>query len=469
MTRPPLTDQLNLFASRDQASRYAAVDGVLSEIERCLKCGLCRAPCPVFAEIRDESGSARGRIAMIEALRENSLSLSPLFTDRLSKCLNCRACMEACPSGIKVDEIVLAARAEIFSRGRFPLLKKLIFRQLLRRGRLLPPVSKTLAFIQRKLLRGLPASSPYRVLLPLAGIDRDRVLPAFAEKTLLDEFGEIVSPTAPPAGKPRMRVGFFVGCATNLIYTGVGRGVVRILLGEGIEVVIPRDQGCCGIPVYTAGDRETGRELAERNIKAFRKHKVDAIVAACATCGVALKQDYAKILGLESADLGARVYDLSEFLVKHTKLKLGAGSRRAGGRDRAGALKVTYHYPCHLNRGQGVKDEPRKVLEALPQVDFVELAEADRCCGGAGTFSLSHYDLSKAIGTRKVGCIAASGADVVATSCPSCMMQLADMLGRNRLPQKVVHLAELVADCYPALEKSLGEARDRAGKKRVPA
>ena len=135
--------------SGGEAPRYPTVEVMVPEIERCLKCGLCRAPCPVFAEIRDEAGSARGRIAMTEALRENSLSLSPLFTDRLSKCLNCRACMEACPSGIKVDEIVLAARAEIFSRGRFPFLKKLIFRQLLRRGRLLPPVSKTLAFIQR--------------------------------------------------------------------------------------------------------------------------------------------------------------------------------------------------------------------------------------------------------------------------------------------------------------------------------
>lgn len=449
---------LNLFASQGQAPRYAAVEGMLPEIERCLKCGLCKAPCPVFAEIRDEAGSARGRIAMIEALRENSLSLSPLFTDRLSKCLNCRACMEACPSGIKVDEIVLAARAEIFSRGRFPLLKRLIFRQLLRRGRLLPPVSKTLAFIQSKLLRGLPASSPYRVLLPLARIDRDRVLPIFAEKTLLDEFGEVVSPAVTPAGKPRMRVGFFVGCATNLIYTAVGRSVVRILLGEGIEVVIPRDQGCCGIPAYTAGDRETGRALAERNLKAFRKHKVDAIVTACATCGAALKQDYQKILGLESADLGARVYDLSEFLVEHIMPNLADRSRRTDRRDRGRRMKVTYHYPCHLNRGQGVKDAPRKVLEALPQVDFVEMAEADRCCGGAGTFSLSHYDLATAIGRRKAGCIAASAADVVATSCPSCMMQLADMLGRNHLPQRVVHLAELVAAYYPPVEETLGQA-----------
>jgi glycolate oxidase iron-sulfur subunit len=221
--------------------------------------------------------------------------------------------------------------------------------------------------------------------------------------------------------------------------------------------VIPHDQGCCGVPVYTAGDVETGRALARKNIDAFRKHKVDAIITGCAACGAALKQDYEKILGLKAGDLGAQVYDFSEFLAKHSKLRFG--------KCLAAATKVTYHDPCHLNRGQGIKEAPRRVLEALPQVDFVEMQEADRCCGGAGTFSLSHYDLSKAIGRRKAGCIAASGADLVVTSCPSCMMQLEDMLGRNRLPQKVVHLAELVAECYPPLgEATLPSSRGKEGK-----
>ncbi len=441
--------QLDLFGDDEGKSKYEAIEKMLPEIERCLKCGLCRSACPVFAEVLDESGSARGRIAMIEALRENTLSLSPVFCDALSKCLNCKSCMEACPSGIKVDEVVLAARAEIFKKGRFPFLKKLIFRNLLRRGRLLPPVSKTLAFIERKILRGLPPSSPYRILLPLVKIDKDRILPIFAGRTLMDQFGEIISPKV----KPRMRVGFFIGCATNLIYTGVGRDVLRTLVGEGIEVVLPHDQGCCGMPVYTSGDRQTGLELAQRNLRAFQKHKVDAIVTACASCGVALKQDYEKILGLGASDLGARVYDLSEFLVKYSKLKFD--------QDHLDPVKVTYHYPCHLNRGQGIKDAPRRVLEAIPHVDFVEMEEADRCCGGAGTFSLTHYDLSKAIGRRKASFIAASGADVVATSCPSCMIQLADILGRNGLPQKVVHLVELVAPWYPPLEESAEMRKQR--------
>jgi len=265
----------------------------------------------------------------------------------------------------------------------------------------------------------------------------------------MDRFGEVVT----PKGEARMRVGLFAGCATNLIYPGLGESVARILVGEGMEVVLPHDQGCCGMPVYTAGDRQTALELAEANLKAFGKHKVDAIVTACASCGTALKQDYEKILGVKLADLGAPVYDFGEFLARYSSLKFGeAPSAR---------IKVTYHYPCHLTRGQGIKDAPGRVLEALPHVDYVEMSEADRCCGGAGTFSLTHYDLAKAIGRRKAANIAASGADVVATSCPSCMMQLEDMLRRNGLPQRVVHLADLVAGCYPSLEASAGLSNRR--------
>jgi glycolate oxidase iron-sulfur subunit len=434
------TRQLDLFGPHGKSHKYESIESVAGEIERCLKCGLCRSVCPVFAEVLDESACARGKIALIEALSEDGLSLSRIFSDRLSKCLDCKYCMEVCPSGIKVDELVLAARAEIFKKGKFPLLKKLVFRHLLRRGRLLPPISKFVAFIERKILRSLPPSSPYRVLLPIVKIDKARTLPVFAERTLMDDFGEIIS----PAGKPRMRVGFFMGCSTNLIYTDIGKSVIRILLGEGVEVVIPRDQGCCGVPVYTAGDRQTGAELALKNIKAFEKYKLDAIVTACAACGAALKRDYQTILGFRSNALGARVYDLNEFLVEFSSLEYDTGHRHH--------ITVTYHDPCHLKRAQGIAEAPRRVLKAIPNLTFVEMEEADRCCGGGGMFSFSHYDIAKEIGKKKASFVAATGADLVATSCPSCIMQLEDMLRRNGLPQRVVHVGQLLAPCYPRLD-----------------
>jgi glycolate oxidase iron-sulfur subunit len=428
--------QLDLFGAGGDRPEYDAVMSLAPEVDRCLKCGLCRAVCPVFAEVLDESGCARGKIALIEGLSENSLSLSSRFSDKLSKCLNCKSCMEVCPSGIKVDELVLAARSEIFRKGKFPLLKKLIFRHLLRRGKLLPPVGKAVAFIERKILRGLPPSSPYRLLLPIVKIDKDRVFPVFAERTLMDDHGEILS----PEGKPRMRVGYFSGCSANLIYTDIGKAVISVLLGEGMEVVLPHDQGCCGVPAYTAGDRPTGRELALTNMKAFEKYKLDAVVTGCASGGVALKTDYEKILGFRKKALGADVYDISEFLAKFSRLEF---------EDRhLERVRVTYHDPCHLNRGQGITEAPREVLRAMPHVEFIEMEDAARCCGGGGTFSLTHYDISKEIGKKKANCIAATGADVVATSCPSCMMQLEDMLRRNGLPQKVMHVIQLLAPYY---------------------
>jgi glycolate oxidase iron-sulfur subunit len=192
--------------------------------------------------------------------------------------------------------------------------------------------------------------------------------------------------------------------------------------------------------VFTSGDRQTGRELALKNIKVFESYKLDAVVSDCASCGNALKNDYEKILGFRKTSLGARVYDISEFLAKFGKFKFDDCEQDP--------IRVTYHDPCHLSRGQQVKDAPRKVLEKLPYVDFVEMEEADRCCGGGGMFSFTHYDIAKEVGRRKASYIAATGADVVATSCPSCMMQLEDMLRRNGLPQKVMHLTELLAPCY---------------------
>ncbi|MFH1311886.1 MAG: (Fe-S)-binding protein [Candidatus Eisenbacteria bacterium] len=433
------SSQLDLFGTTADGARYNTVETVAPEIERCLKCGLCRSVCPVFAEVVDESGCARGKIALVEALVAGDLQLSRTFSDRLSKCLNCKSCMEACPSGIKVDELILAARAEIFNRGRFPLLKKLVFRHLLKRGKLLPPVSKALAFVERKILRCLPQSSPYRILLPMVKVDRNRVLPIFAERTLMDEYGEIVS----PKGKPRMRVGFFVGCATNLIYTNVGKAVLRILGGEGIEVVLPKNQGCCGVPVYTAGDRHTARELALNNIKAFEPYTLDGIVIACASGGVALKSDYEKILGFKKNPFGVRIYDICEFLAEHVTTRCD--------NERHSTVNVTYHDPCHLSRGQEITDAPRKLLQMIPYVNLIEMEEADRCCGGSGMFSFTHPDISKEIGRRKASYVAATAADIVATSCPSCIMQLEDVLTRSGLPQKVMHVVELLAPCYPPL------------------
>ncbi|MCX5800780.1 MAG: (Fe-S)-binding protein [Candidatus Eisenbacteria bacterium] len=458
--RKPLTD------------KYPQIAHAAEEIARCTKCGLCRAVCPTLIETVSESQGARGRVSLVEAVLDGRLALSDVFADRLSTCINCKACIEACPSGVRVDDVVLAARAELVSRGKFPVLKRLILRSLLKRGRLLPPVGKTASLLQRALLKLSPKGSALRLLLPLVRIDKERSLPVFASRSFREQVPGRLTPEMPRGSTPvpssletlvpkpregkenRLKVAYFVGCASNLIYTNVAFSVVDVLTKLGVEVVIPPLQGCCGTPIFNAGDLVTAREMARKNIHALAASDVDAIVVSCASCGLALKREYSKILGLETSGLSEKVMDVSEFIVK----KVGLDALRAVLSARSPAsrvptgdgalhreLTVTYHDPCHLKRGQGVRDEPREIIRSIPGVKFVEMQESDRCCGGGGLYSFTHYEMSRAVVARKVKAIEESGAEIVLTSCPSCMLQLTDALTQAGLPVRVMHVMEFLA------------------------
>jgi glycolate oxidase iron-sulfur subunit len=430
--------------------------------DKCRSCGSCRSVCPVFAEVGVESAVARGKVALVKAVLAGELPLTDVFDEKLQLCLNCKSCVAECPNDVRVDDLVLAARADLAASGRLPLVKRFIFRQLLRRGRLLPPIGRLASWFQRWILRGLPAGSPLRLLLPAVGVDRNRVFPSFAPRSFLESAPEVVRATgtlpANPAveaadlaarggearwaatGRHRIardakQVAYFVGCATNLIYPETGRAIVDALAASGVDVLLPRRQACCGTPVMNAGDFVTARELARRNIAAFRGLEVDAVITGCASGGLALKREYAELLGIEGG-FPLPVYDFTEFLAYRG---VPAAYRSAA------PLRVTYHDPCHLARGQHVTLEPRAILRSLPGVEFVEMVDAARCCGGGGTFNLTEYDLSKAIARRKVEAIRKAGVDVVATACPVCLMQLRDMLAQAGLGVHVMHVADVIA------------------------
>lgn len=403
--------------------------------EQCRSCGTCRSVCPVFAEVGREDSVARGKVALIRAVLDGELALTDIFDRRIQLCLNCKACVEACPNDVRVDDLILSARSGLVEAGRLSIIRRFVFRHLLRRGRLLPPVGKAASLFQRCVLRGLPEDSPFRLLLPAVGMDRDRVFPQFARATFLESVSGAVS--ARPGGSGGVRVAYFVGCAANLIYTESARAALEALARTGAEVLVPESQGCCGTPVFNSGDFATAREMAVRNVRALRESGADAVVTACASCGLALKREYEELLGLDGG-VGLPVYDLTEFLALS-----GTGAAADGPGD--GRVRVTYHDPCHLARGQGIRDEPRAVLRSLPWVEFVEMRDADRCCGSGGSFSLSHYDLAKAIARRKVEAVRDADVDVVATECQACVMQLTDMLAQAGVDVAVVSVAELVA------------------------
>ncbi len=407
---------------------------------------------------------ARGKISLIRAVLDAELDLTAIFDEKIQLCLNCKACRDACPNSVPVDELILASRSGLVQAGRLPFVKRVILRQLLRRGRLLPPMCRCASFFQRVVLRGFPRESALRQLLPVMGIERGRVLPEFAARAFLADAPEVVQPapgaeqigdTAPVSpnadretvARAARSAVFFVGCATNLLYPGTARAIVDALGRSGVAVHVPRRQGCCGTPVIEAGDFVTARAIAAENVAMLRGSGADVVVTGCASCGFTFKKKYVELLGIEGGT-GMPVFDFAEFLAHRGVPAVPAGGERTA----ASKVRVTYHEPCQLSRGQGITEEPRSVLRSLTWIEFVEMRDSDRCCGGGGTFSLTNYDLASAIGRRKADAIREAGVDIVVTECPSCVMQLRDVAAQAGLDVAVLAIADLVAMGYDGAE-----------------
>ena len=393
-----------------------------------MKCGNCKPVCPVFREIGEESGSPRGRARLIRGVSRGEIELSARYQELIGKCVNCRACADECPSGVEPNIAVLNARQHLMLDKGLPLIKRMIFRRALRARRMFPASAKLLGILERVSLIGNPYS-PARLMLPVLGLPIDKSLPYFQLKTFLER-----TPAVIPAKNRKFRVAYFVGCAANLLFPEIGEAVVGLLNHNDIEVVIPSDQVCCGTPVFNAGDFEGGAYLASQNLRVFAELDVDAVVTACASCGLALKHEWRDLLGMQiPEEFANKVYDFTEFLVDCAGVTdLGTASLPS---------RVTYHDPCHLVRGMRVQKQPRQLLASLAGVELVEMAEADKCCGGGGAFSIYHPDLSRAIGAHKAENVVSTGADMVATGCPACMMQIREMLSRAGSLSKVAHTA----------------------------
>jgi len=419
-----------------------SLEKVEEEIRRCSRCGKCRSVCPVFAESLAEGQVARGKIALAGAALDKDLDISRTLSRRMTLCLNCKSCVEHCPSEVRVDEIILAARNHLHEKGKNPFLKRAFIDLVWTRGRVFARFVQTASQLQPLLFKQEEGGAGVS-RVPLIGMDPERRIPLFESESLLSRTPEIIS----PEGEPRMRVGLFLGCATNWVYPGIGEAVIRILRSSGVEIVIPGEQECCGVPMLNAGDFESARGQMEKNRAAFEKHNVDAVVTACASCGLALKKEMEEVLDEGAYFKDVPVYDLSEFLSDSSdQFDQSDQSETSDESDQSdGPVRVTFHDPCHLSRGQGIRDEPRRLIRSLPGVEFVEMSEADRCCGGGGLFSLSHYDVAQKIGARKADSIRETGADLVVTSCPACMIQLTDALARAGVKTRVMHLAELLA------------------------
>lgn len=413
------------------------------EVIRCIRCGSCQNVCPVFRELQAESTVARGKVRLVRAAINSEIDLTEGFAGKMSLCLMCKACVANCPSGVKVDKLVEIARKELVDQKGLSTLKKLIFRLILKNRWIFNTGMKTGSMFQGILFRKGPNGQGMLPRMSL-GIDKRRLLAPLATQTFRAKHPEVVQ--VPGA---KMRVAFFTGCMINYMYTETGTAVINVLKRNGIEVVIPSLQSCCGTPVRINGDYETAKEMAKANIDVFLKENYDAIVLACGTCGLTLREEYAELLEADpvyhekAKQLGAKVKDITELLVS-----LGGFEEKLGSLP----FKVTYHDPCHLVRGMKVKEQPRQLIQSIKDLTFQEMNKPDTCCGAAGSFSLYHYDLSTKINDKKIEDIKGTEAEYLVTGCGACRMHLADGLNRQNVPMKVIHTAELLDMAYQAAE-----------------
>jgi len=396
------------------------------EVHKCNKCGACLGSCQVFKQMNYEAGSPRGKVQLIKKFLAGQLELSENFNKILFTCLLCESCTVTCPSGVKVDRLMKAMRSELVNKFGLSWQKYGSFK-LLTNNHLL---SLAMFF-------GRSMETPFRSFLSkdaavgtlsLAG------LPSLNKKALRDQYPEIIR-----AAGPKGRVLYFTGCATNYLYENVGHSVIKIMNHLGIEVIIPKDQMCCSLPIFLSGARNLAIKNIRRNVALFNREDIDAIIVDCATCGTALKNDFVHILeeigeNTDSArSMATKVMDISEYLqgfdLKEFLLPVNE--------------RVTYHDPCHLLRSQHIKEQPRSLLKQIPGLEFVEMAGAEACCGGGGTFQLQHPEISSGITSKKIRSIQNTGAGIVASGCSGCRLQIRGNLLDESI--RVMHPVELLA------------------------
>ena len=353
-----------------------------ADYSRCVHCGLCLNHCPTYRLWHEEADSPRGRIRQMQLVDEGRLELGESFVTHIDRCLDCRACETACPSGVEYGKLVELARAQIEQNYRRPwpsrLARDFVYRRLLPYPRRIAAAARLLRIYQRS---GLAAFARGTGILQLLGLaDRERLLPKIDRDFFFSELGR----TFPAEGARRARVAFFAGCVAQVTFSELNRATIRVLQANGCEVVVPAGQVCCGALPAHAGVRDVARDLARANFAAFASDGFDAILTNAAGCGSTLKE-YTHLFAADdpahaqAARFTAKVRDVTEFLAE---LGLAAPMREV-------PLRVTYQDSCHLAHGQKIREAPRKLIRAVPGVEFVEMPLAEQCCGSAGVYNVT--------------------------------------------------------------------------------
>jgi len=400
-------------------------------VDRCNKCGLCIPSCPVYQQVLTEAASPRGRVQLVKNFLEGNVSLSRRAKEIILTCLLCESCVVNCPSGVRSDLLFTDFRDELVKQYGLEWKKRLLY-TLLTNEKLLRS-SMVFAKLGRNWLLETFAKGMHIGNIPAGK------LPRVNPKPFRDQFEGVIR----PEGKAEGRVFYFTGCFTNYFAGDVGHAVVNILKKLRLEIEIPKGQDCCGIAAILSGDGDIPLKSVEKNISLLTRSEVDAVLVDCATCGAAFKKEYIALLkrkGMDTAGAEAlkkKTLDVMEYVAARME-KLPLAKNGSGKK-----IRVTYHDPCHLIRAQGVSDAPRKILRALPRVEYVEMEEAGTCCGGGGSFQFDFPGVSKGITEKKIKNIRQTGAGVIVTGCPGCRMTIGGNMDEGD-PISVLHPLQLL-------------------------
>ena len=410
-------------------------------LKECVHCGLCLDYCPTYLVLGHEADSPRGRIYQIRQVYEGKVSPEdPDFREHIYACLDCRACQTACPSGVQYGAIIEAARAiaEPVNASE-KTVGRAILGSVFTRPKLLEIAGIGLRLYQRLGVQGAVRKTGAVRLLPKRLREMEAMLgPAQGG------IRRWSAPSVTPAqGTVRYRVGFIEGCIMPQLFGDTNAATVRVLTVNGCVVYSPPRQGCCGALQMHTGDRETARDLARRNVDAFEPLGLDAIIINAAGCGSTLKE-YGHLLSDDAAyaerasAFANKVKDVSEFLASIDLVPP----------TQAVPMRVTYQDACHLVHGQGIRHQPRKLLAQIPGLRLNEMKDSDVCCGSAGIYNLTHYDVSVQLLDQKMEHVIATGAEAIVAPNPGCTMQLAYGARRRGVDLELLHVVDLLDRAY---------------------
>ena len=437
-----------------------------SATDPCVHCGFCLPTCASYRVLGTEMDSPRGRIHALKAIEAGELVLDATVASHFDSCLGCLACVTACPSGVRYDLLIEATRPKLnapeLRSSSQQALRKLLFALLPYPGRLRALLTPL------RLYAGTPLQSLLRRsgLLRLVGPQLEAIeglLPPLAPEAFADRFPLVV----PAQGPRRYRVGLVLGCVQRLFDPAVNQAAVAVLSANGIEVVIPPAQGCCGAMTHHQGELEQTQTLAKQLVASFAAvvgpgkaagpEPLDAVLVGASGCGHTLKL-YPQILGGEGPGseypFHAPVADIQEFLAKvglSEPFQAALQPLRHGDGQPASAerpLKLVYHDACHMLHGQGIHDQPRDLLGQIPHVQLLEAVEAGVCCGSAGIYNLVEPEVAAELGRIKAADLAGSGAELAVSANIGCSLQIRKHLGETGRQLPVLHPVQVLEQSF---------------------